>query len=402
MGVSGKRLLHTPEGVRDIYGREYASKQMVQKLLGDKLYNYGYQNIQTPTFEFFDVFSREIGTTPSKELYKFFDKEGNTLVLRPDFTPSIARCAAKYFMDETIPLRFCYSGNNFINTNDLQGKLKETTQMGAELIGDASPEADAEMIALLVEALCNSGLKDFQISVGQIEYFKGLCAEAELDEETEFALREYISNRNEFGAQELLLDKNIPTKTIDMLLNVNSLFGSCEVLDKALESVNNTRSRKALERLQEVYKLLKIYGVEQYISFDLAMVSKYNYYTGVIFSAYTYQAGSAIAKGGRYDNLLEKFGKYAPATGFVVMIDELVTALTRQKRCPVSATKNILLLYNSAFCEALECAKAYREQGYAAVLMKKEHSEEHYKKFAADNHFSEIVYVDSSAGKERD
>ena len=116
---------------------------------------------------------------------------------------------------------------------------------------------DAEMIALLVEALCNSGLKEFQISVGQIEYFKGLCAEAELDEETEFALREYISNRNEFGAQELLLDKNIPAKTIEALLNVNSLFGSCEVLDRALEHINNMRSCKAIERLQEVYKLLK-------------------------------------------------------------------------------------------------------------------------------------------------
>ena len=193
--LMSQRLLHTPEGVRDIYGKEYASKQTVQKLFGEKLHSYGYQDIQTPTFEFFDVFSREIGTTPSKELYKFFDKEGNTLVLRPDFTPSIARCAAKYFMDETIPLRFCYSGNNFINTNDLQGKLKETTQMGAELLGDASPEADAEMIAMLVEALRNTGLEEFQVSVGQIEFFKGLCAKAALDEETEYELREFISNR---------------------------------------------------------------------------------------------------------------------------------------------------------------------------------------------------------------
>ncbi len=135
-------------------------------------------------------------------------------------------------------------------------------------------------------------------------------------------------------------------------------------------------------------------------AFDLAMVSKYNYYTGVIFSAYTYQAGSAIAKGGRYDNLLEKFGKNAPATGFVVMIDELVTVLTRQKRCPVSATKNILVLYSDMFCEALKKAKVYREQGYATVLMKKEYSEEQYKKFAADNNFSEVVYLDGSAGKE--
>lgn len=391
--IMGKRLVHTPEGVRDIYGKEYANKQNIQKLFGDKLHSYGYQEIQTPTFEFFDVFSREIGTTPSKELYKFFDKEGNTLVLRPDFTPSIARCAAKYFMEESIPLRFCYQGNNFINTNNLQGKLKETTQMGAELLGDASPEADAEMIAMLVEALLNSGLKEFQVSVGQIDYFKGLCAHAQLDEETEFELREFISSRNEFGAQELLLGKKIPQRSIQALLGVNSLFGSHEILDQALETADNPRSQKAVERLKQVYELLKIYGVEQYISFDLAMVSKYNYYTGVIFNAYTYQAGSAIAKGGRYDNLLEKFGKTAPATGFVVMIDDLVTALTRQKMCPEAENRNVLLLYTENFDNAVAKAREYREQGYSAVLMKLEQPEERYRKFASDNNFSRVVLI---------
>ena len=90
-----KKLVHTPEGVRDIYGREYTGKLNAQKLIHEKFSLYGYEDIQTPTFEFFDVFSKEIGTTPSRELYKFFDKEGNTLVLRPDFTPSMARCAAE-------------------------------------------------------------------------------------------------------------------------------------------------------------------------------------------------------------------------------------------------------------------------------------------------------------------
>ena len=393
MEFAGKRLVHTPEGVRDIYGKEYANKQTVQKLFGEKLHSYGYQDIQTPTFEFFDVFSREIGTTPSKELYKFFDKEGNTLVLRPDFTPSIARCAAKYFPVENIPLRFCYMGNNFINTSDLQGKLKETTQMGAELLGDDSPEADAEMIAMLVEALSNAGLREFQVSVGQIDYFKGLCAHAQLDEETEFALRGFISNRNEFGAQELLLGKNIPEQSIQALLGVNSLFGSYEILDRALEASDNPRSQKAIERLKQVYERLKVYGVDRYISFDLAMVSKYNYYTGVIFNAYTYQAGSAIAKGGRYDNLLEKFGKPAPATGFVVMIDDLVTALTRQKICPEPENKNILLLYTGDFGSAVAKAKSYREQGCFAVLMRQEQSMEQYEKFAADNNFSEVISI---------
>ena len=164
-----KRLVHTPEGVRDIYGDEKAAKNIVEQLLQDKIKSYGYQDIQTPTFEFFDVFSKEVGTTPSRELYKFFDKEGDTLVLRPDFTPSIARCAAKYFMDEDVPIRFCYRGNTFINTSSLQGKLKEVTQTGAELIGDASVQADAEMIAMMIEALYHAGLSDFQISIGNLE-----------------------------------------------------------------------------------------------------------------------------------------------------------------------------------------------------------------------------------------
>ncbi len=393
MDFKGKRLVHTPEGVRDIYGKEYANKQNIQRLFGEKLHRFGYQDIQTPTFEFFDVFSREIGTTPSKELYKFFDKEGNTLVLRPDFTPSIARCAAKYFMDETIPLRFCYAGNNFINNDNLQGKLKETTQMGAELIGDASPAADAEMIAMLVEALLNAGLTEFQVSVGQVDFFKGLCEQAGLDMETELELRSFISSRNEFGAQELLEHQPIGEQVREALLRVSSLFGSYEILDSALACAGNERSRNAIERLKEIYGLLQAYGVEKYVSFDLAMVSKYHYYTGVIFSAYTYQTGSAIAKGGRYDRLLEKFGKPSPATGFVVIIDDLVAALTRQKRCPVLENKNILLVYNGELSLAIAAAKKYREQGYDAVLLKQEQEKQRYHEFAQENNFSQVIFL---------
>ncbi len=393
MDFKGKRLVHTPEGVRDIYGKEYANKQNIQHLFGEKLHRFGYQDIQTPTFEFFDVFSREIGTTPSKELYKFFDKEGNTLVLRPDFTPSIARCAAKYFMDEAIPLRFCYAGNNFINNDNLQGKLKETTQMGAELIGDASPAADAEMIAMLVEALLNAGLTEFQVSVGQVDFFKGLCEQAGLDMETELELRSFISSRNEFGAQELLEHQPIDAQVREALLRVSSLFGSYEILDSALACAGNERSKNAIERLKEIYGLLQAYGVEKYVSFDLAMVSKYHYYTGVIFSAYTYQTGSAIAKGGRYDRLLEKFGKPSPATGFVVIIDDLVAALTRQKRCPVLENKNILLVYNGELSLAIAAAKKYREQGYDAVLLKQEQEKQRYHEFAQENNFSQVIFL---------
>lgn len=359
-----KQLLHTPEGVRDIYGNEYEKKISVENLFQEKLLSYGYQGIQTPTFEFFDIFSKEIGTTPSKELYKFFDKEGNTLVLRPDFTPSMARCASKYFMEDEITIRFCYSGNTFTNTSNLQGKLKEVTQMGAELIGDSSPRGDAEMLSLLIEALKNTGLENFQVSVGQTEYFKGICADAGLDEETENELREFISNKNLFGAEALLIEKGIDKEFCDLILSVDDLFGGLDILSSAKSLVHNPRSLNAISRLEEVYDILKIYGVESYVSFDLGMLSKYHYYSGIIFKAYTYGIGDAIVTGGRYDHLLAKFGKDSPAIGFMVIIDDLLEALNRQRvSIPVPTIPQKLYYTEETFLSVLTQAKELRSQG---------------------------------------
>ncbi|MFQ9638905.1 MAG: ATP phosphoribosyltransferase regulatory subunit [Eisenbergiella sp.] len=113
---------------------------------------------------------------------------------------------------------------------------------------------------------------------------------------------------------------------------MNDLSGSAEALPKAKELVSNERSLQAVERLEELYRVLCEYGVERYISFDLGLLSKYHYYTGVIFKAYTYGVGDAVAKGGRYDNLLKYFGKEASAIGFVIVVDDLLEALARQKR----------------------------------------------------------------------
>lgn len=372
-----KKLLHTPEGVRDIYGEEYAKKLMVETWILDKIRSYGYEDIQTPTFEFFDVFSKEVGTTPSRELYKFFDKEGETLVLRPDFTPSMARCAAKYFMDENVPIRFCYVGNTFTNTNSLQGKLKEVTQMGAELIGDASVEADAELAALIIEALLDTGIRDFQLSIGNVEYFKGICMEAGLDEETELALREYISGKNHFGAEELLIDRNIKPEFREVLLKVTDLFGSMDALAQAKSFVHNSCSLSAIERLERLYEALCLYGVEKYVSFDLGMLSRYNYYTGVIFKAYTYGVGDAIVTGGRYDTLLGRFGKEAPAIGFMIVIDDLMSALSRQNIRVHTPQRAELIEYTSEdYKEALTAAGKLRKEGKKVVLCPQKTKEE--------------------------
>ena len=374
-----KRFVHTPEGVRDIYGMECQRKHRIQEMIHENFSKFGYEDIETPTFEFFDVFGREIGTTPSKELYKFFDKEGNTLVLRPDFTPSIGRCAAKYFMEQSVPVRLSYMGNTFTNTSNLQGKLKEVTQMGVELIGDAGIMADAEMVHLAVSSLKAAGLKEFQVSIGEIGFFKGICEEVMLDEETELELREFISNKNYFGAEELLLNnRNMKKENIETFLKVTELFGSFDVLDEALELVHNERSRRAIQRLQQMYELLQMYGDEKYVSVDLGLVSKYHYYTGIIFKGYTYGVGDAVVTGGRYDGLLSYFGKDAASIGFVINVDGVMQALASKELLPEIAPRATLLVYEEdAVKEAIRYACELRKLGEPCelVMLKEEYDE---------------------------
>ncbi len=395
-----KRLLHTPEGVRDIYGNEYEIKLRLQAALQDELHLYGYQDIQTPTFEFFDIFSSRIGTIPSKELYKFFDKEGNTLVLRPDFTPSIARAAAKYFMEERLPIRFCYMGNTFINASDFQGRLKETTQIGAELINDGSVEADAEMISLVIACMKQAGLHDFQISIGNVEFFKGLCAEYGINEEAELELREMISNKNFFGAQAILDSLELANDVKEQILKITDLFGSLETVGDAKRFVTNRRSLLAVERLEAIYELLRAQTVTDYVTFDLGLLSKYHYYTGVIFRADTYGNGDAVIKGGRYDNLLNEFGKKAEAIGFAIVVDQLLSALSRQGIGAMTPDDTCLLLYESADKEkAYRIAKEYRNSGKKTILMhlmKREQLKD-YEQYAA-SHCLNLILAENLEG----
>lgn len=368
-----KQLLHTPEGVFDHYGNDCREYEEVSSRVRSSLHRFGYQDIKTPTFEFFDVFSREIGTKPSRELYKFTDKEGNTLVLRPDFTPSVARCAAKYFMDVDDPLRFCYEGSVFANTSSLQGKRKESIQMGAECINDASAEIDAELIALLIDALRSCGLNQIQIAVGNVQYFRGLCEAACLDEETEMDLRAFISSKNYFAAEKLLKEHQVSADFEKKFLKIASPAGSKEDLKELEQDAPNETSKQAIMRLMEVYQILTLYGVESFVSFDLSILSKYRYYTGILFRGYTYGVGEHIAAGGRYDSLLSQFGKQSPAIGFMIELDTLVEAMRAQKIMPDEQKGTEVIYYSDQrdFKEKLPYVQALRKEGHRVVFEKK-------------------------------
>ncbi len=326
-------ILHTPDGVRDIYGEELKFRRGVENKILKAMENSGYEEIMTPSFEYFDVFSRDIGTMPSREFYKMVDRNGDTLVFRPDFTPSVARCAARYFLnnkDTELPLRFYYCGNTFNTTRPLMGKPSEVTQTGVELIGAGDAASDAEIVSLLVRCLMDAGLEKFTVSLGNASYFKGLCNEAGLSEEDELSLRDLISGRNWFAAEDLLSDLKVPKVVQKQLLNVIDLSGNTEILGKASENAGNSFSAEAVNRLKETYELIDGDELRHFVSFDLGLLSRYNYYTGIIFRAYTYGVGDAIAMGGRYDRLLGKFGKDCPATGFAIVLDDVIAALRKR------------------------------------------------------------------------
>ena len=380
-------LLHTPDGVRDLYGEELKEKQKLKQSINQTISLYGYESIDTPAFEFFDVFSKDIGTIPSKDLYKFFDKEGNTLVLRPDFTPSVARCAAKYFAEETLPLRFCYEGNTYINTSELQGKLKETTQIGFELINDPSIYADAESLIIVIESLLNAGLKEFQVSIGESNYFKGICEEAKIDEETEMKLRDFITTKNFYASKNFLKEQNLDNSFLEKLEAISKVYLPADELQNLLNDATNIRSRNAISRLIALYKLLKEAGYDKYITFDLSMLSKYHYYTGIIFTAYTYGVGNAIVKGGRYDQLIEKFGKKAPSVGCVFQIDEILTALRRTGLSTRSQEGKTVIVYNvENYDKAFNQASELRKEGKRTelILFNAELGREFYEKKALE------------------
>ncbi len=391
-----QRILHTPEGVRDIYGDEYRKKIVLEEKLQNVLHLYGYHDIQTPMFEYFDVFGKEIGTTPSRELYKFFDREGDTLVLRPDITPSIARVATTLFEMDGTPIRLCYKGNTFINHSSYKGRLREHTQLGAEFIGSDSVEADAEMIAMAIEGLLAAGLNEFQIHIGNVDFFERLIKATELDEAEEHRLRELIRNRNYFGVDELL-EKNHAKVTIKAAFQVlPELVGGQEILKDAKKIALTQEILDAAKRLERLYKILASYGVEKYVTFDLSMSGTYGYYTGVIFRGYTFGTGDAVVKGGRYDNLMEKFGKPAPSIGFVIVVDELLAAFSRQKiDIPFQAKSRFVLYDKERVTEAISLAKDFRNNGNATELVKRDEeiSIDIYIKRAKKNLCSSMMYL---------
>ncbi len=320
------RNTHTPAGLTDVLVQECEIKFNIEKTAREVFAHHGYHMVQPPTFEYYDVYDAAV--TKPENMFKFFDTNGRMLALRPDLTTSVARMAATKPLGE-LPYRIAYSGNAFRNDEAFShARQREFSQVGIELIGDSSECADAEVIEVAVNALLSFGVTDFQIDMGQVEYFKGISEAAGLDETTSDALREKINDKDFVAIERMLGDLHLGADMEKIILELPKMFGGIEIVYEALENkaIGET-ARAALENLIQVYDALRDKGFEKYLAIDLSMVPNLDYYTGIIVKGFAKGVGFPICSGGRYDNLTAKFGRSLPATGIAIGIERIMTVL---------------------------------------------------------------------------
>lgn len=359
---------HTPDGVNDILPESCAAKRKLENNLRDLFCGRGYQEVETPGIEFYDVYAAGSGLVPQEGLFKFFDEQGRILSLRYDGTIPVARLAATVCREAEPPLRYAYVGNMYRYDEFGGGRQREFTQAGIELLGSQSPEADAEVIAIAIAAAQVCGIKDLQISLGQVEFFRGFLVEWGISGE-EAELLPLLIDAKEMVALEELSDRlQLPSRGREILLRMASGYGTFDLLDEMTSLVSHPDSLAALQNLRDILTILDDYGYLHYVSIDLGMLGGLDYYTGVIFKGFTYGLGFPLFSGGRYDGLVGLFGRDLSATGFSIGVNFILTALSRQNLLYSPVEGIVYLGYDPGLrASAFSRADQLRQEGMRVI-----------------------------------
>jgi ATP phosphoribosyltransferase regulatory subunit len=323
--ISADRPL--PEGVRDLLFADAEAWRQVEAELRRTWSVWGYREIILPTFEYAGTLATDVGAEIDAELYRFFDRHGRTLALRADMTIPTARVVGTRLYDQPLPLRIAYAGSVFRHEPPRAGRQHEFTQAGVELIGAQSRAADAETVALAVEALRSSGLPEFRVTMGHVGFFRGLLAALALPDKVAGRLRQAVNRKAEAELAALLSQSaEAPRAAREALLALPRLTGGPETLSEASAYSVHPLMARALDDLRQVAALLDAYGVAGDVSYDLAEVRDLDYYTGITYEGFAPGLGFNLISGGRYDDLVGHFGPPLPAVGWALTLDRVLLA----------------------------------------------------------------------------
>lgn len=357
-----------PTGTRDVLPEKLLLVRRISAEIIELLAKWGYEEIETPLVEYYQtvgLFSK----IQDDRLIKFLDPLGKNVILRPDFTTPIARLAASIYKDVDYPIRLMYQGKVYRNSGN-KG-ISEVNQIGMELIGLASLEGDAEVITLAIQTILKCTNKNFKVAVGHTKFLRLLLKEMGCDPSLQEQLFQYLLEHDYVGYKNLVNTLKIEESYKDYLVKILKMRGSYATVSEAENWFDSKEWRDIFQELSQLWTILTQYQVTDYVSLDLSLVGRQNYYTGMIYHVYCEGHPYPICSGGRYDNLLENFGRAGTATGFAVNIDDLLGVIIKEKGQDFFGGKTLLVYSSSQRQEAIRQADLLRSQGRVIVMAQK-------------------------------
>jgi ATP phosphoribosyltransferase regulatory subunit len=313
-----------PPGTRDVLPDEMRELRTIMDGLRKSFEDAGYGEVRTPTVEYEDVLRQGDESTAG---WRLFDEHGRLLVLRSDMTIPIARLVGTRFGDHEGPLRLSYSGQAYRSVTRGSGLPSEFLQVGAELIGVPGVDGDAEIVALVLDALSAAGLRRHAVGLGDGALYRALLEAFEVPEDDADALMASLMARDLAGLEARVRTGGLP----EALYLVPALRGGPDVLDRAEELMGEVAATALIE-LRGLHAAMADRGLGERLILDLGLVHELGYYTGAVFEIYDPAIGFALGGGGRYDTLLGRFGKPRPACGVALNVQHVHIAQAAEEK----------------------------------------------------------------------
>ncbi|WP_127533457.1 ATP phosphoribosyltransferase regulatory subunit [Paenibacillus kobensis] len=396
--MSKPKVFEKPIGVKDYLPHAVAKMRKVERQALDCMSRWGYEQIVTPTMEFYDTVGVASSTSDQK-LFKLLNNRGTTLVLRSDMTAPIARVVSSLLKETPFPLRLSYHANVFRAIEEEAGRDAEFYQTGVELVGDPSAEADAEVVALAIASLKAAGVERFKIAIGHVGFLNGLFEEALPGQpEAQESLKAFLLGRDYVGYREQLRSLSLTEPVQRELEGILRLRGGQEICDQAMQLSEDATAKSAIRHLCEIWDVLKAYGVCDHVLIDLTMIGDFSYYTGMTFEGYAADLGFPVVSGGRYDNLLTQFGRPAPATGFAIKTTRILELLDGEEE---EQPERVLIGYDAkGRSEALAEAQRLRAQGAIVVTERIEAGDADGLKACREGFADVVTFIGGSKGEQ--
>ncbi|MFC3040184.1 ATP phosphoribosyltransferase regulatory subunit [Virgibacillus xinjiangensis] len=363
-------------GNKDTSVEDFQIRDNLISTLKERFKTYGYKQVRTSTFEYYDLYSTITGTVSQDDMMKVVDSSGKVLVLRPDVTIPITRMISANRGTLPADLRLFYVLDVF-RQNQEPSDRKETTQAGVEFFGKDTPENNAETIVLAIHTMRDLGFTNFKLEIGHAGLFKELIKQTSINEQELEQLQALIQSKNMAEMNPFLDQLSIEEDVKSAIRSIPLLYGNpADIIRQAEAIIQNTEMKNLLKSLVDVYEVLKDYGEEDALVFNLGLINNMNYYSGIIFQGFVEHVGKPLLMGGRYDNLGEQFSSPMPAIGFAFEVDDLLEAhdqekLWKEKNAPLS----ILLEYDRDMQrQGFKLAFQLRKNGWQVLTYPSDHT----------------------------